>query len=103
MRNWAIIIPEAITNLVTNPSVELAATGYTAMAGSAARSSTYQRRGVYSLAVTPAAGTSDGVYFGTVSLTTGTTYTFSLDFLGVAGGPYKIYFADTSATLKGTA
>lgn len=103
MRNWAIIIPEAITNLVTNPSVELAATGYTAMAGSAARSSTYQRRGVYSLAVTPAAGTSDGVYFGTVSLTTGTTYTFSLDFLGVAGVPYKIYFADTSATLKGTA
>lgn len=100
---WSVIVPRAATNLVSNPSLETATTGYTAVGGSVARSTTYQRRGLYSLAVTPTSGTTDGVYFGTVSLTSGTTYYFTVDFLGVSSIPYKIYFADTSGNLEGTA
>src|SRR5687768_1054745 len=82
---FSVVIPEATTNLVTNPSVETATTGWTAVGGSIARSTTQQRRGVYSLAVTPTSGTTDGVYFGTVSLTSGTTYTASVDVYGAPG------------------
>lgn len=103
MGYYSIILPLATTNLITNPSFELATTGWTAQGGSIARSTSYQKWGVASLAVTPTSGTTDGVYFGTVSLTTGTTYTFSVWVKGVAGISYKIYFANTSATLKGTA
>jgi len=53
--------------------------------------------------ITPTSGVNDGAYYGTVSLTSGTTYTFSVDILGVNGEPYKIWFGDTSAVLKGTA
>lgn len=92
---FSVIVPEATTNLITNPSVELATTNYTAVGSSIARSTTQQRRGAYSLAVTPTAAVGDGAYYGTVSLTSGTTYTFSVDFYGASGVPYKIYFATT--------
>lgn len=39
MGYWSIIIPEGATNLITNPSVELATTNYNAMAGTIARNS----------------------------------------------------------------
>lgn len=100
---WSLISPLATTNLVTNPSVELATTGYTAVGGSIARVTTDRFFGMACLAVTPTSSTTDGVYYGTVSLTTGTTYTASVYVKGVAGIPYKIYFANTSGTLKGTA
>src|SRR4029453_15970344 len=90
-----IIIPEATTNLVTNPSIETATTGYTAVGGSIAQSNTKQYHGVYSLGVTPGAGTTDGAFYGTVSLTSGTTYTLSCKFWGQAGLKYKISFATT--------
>lgn len=101
---WSVIVPEATVNLITNPSFETTgAGGWTAVGGSVARSAAYSAFGLYSLAVTPTSGTGDGVYFGTVALTSGTSYTFSVYVRGVASVPYKIYFADTSGTLKGTA
>lgn len=100
---WSIIVPEATVNLVTNPSVEYATTGYTAVGGSIARAATSARKGGFGLAVTPTTGTTDGVYYGVIALTSGTTYTVSVYFKGAAGVPYKLSFANTSATLKGTA
>jgi hypothetical protein len=108
MGYWSVVTPKAATNLVTNPSLEGvggagATTGYTAVGGSIATSSAQRKYGLRSLAVTPTAGTTDGVYYGTVSLTSGTTYTASCWVRGVLGVAYKIYFANTSGTLKGTA
>lgn len=99
-RLW-IVVPEEGTNLWTNPSFETNTTGAAAVGGSIARSTTQQRRGAYSLAITPTAATGDGAYFGTVSLTSGTTYTYSIDIYGVAGVAYKIYFATTGGVQVG--
>lgn len=100
---FSIIVPEATTNLVANPSVETGTTGYAAVGGSIARSTTQQRRGAYSLAVTPTAAAGDGVRYDTVGLTSGTTYTFGVDVRGAAGVSYKIYFADLSGNALGSA
>jgi len=101
---WKVVIPETTdtTNLVTNPSIEVDTTGYTAVGGSVARSTTQQKRGGYSLVVTPTSGVNDGVYYGTVSLTSGQSYTYSVDLFGVDTIPYRIYFATTGAVVKGT-
>lgn len=90
-----VVIPIARTNLVTNPSIELATTGYTAVGGSIARSATQQYHGTYSLAVTPGAGTTDGAFYGSVALTSAQAYAFSCKFKGIAGIPYKISIATT--------
>lgn len=99
-----IVVPEEGTNLITNPSLETATTGWT-LAGSAsiARSTTQQRRGAYSLAITMTAATGDGAYYGTVSLTSGTTYTYSVDVYAPAGMPLKAYFATTGGVQVGGA
>ena len=95
-QGWlSVVKPIARTNLITNPSFETATTNYTAVGGSIARSTTQQYHGAYSLAVTPGAATTDGVYYGTVSLTSGTAYAASCKFYGVAGVKYKISFATT--------
>jgi hypothetical protein len=98
--NWSIIVPVLAINLIINPSIEVATTNYNAMAGAIARVVTYQRRGYACLSVTPAAGVNDGMYYGTVGLTNGQSYTFSCDVLGVLNVPYRIYFATTAGTLK---
>ena len=103
MGRWSVIVPEATDNLITNPSVETDTTGWTAVGGSVARSALYSVFGLYSLAVTPTAGAHDGVYFGTVALTVGTTYTFSVYVRGVVGVSYRIYFADAEGNVEGTA
>ena len=90
-----IIIPEATTNLVTNPSIETATTGYTAVGGSIAQSATKQYHGVYSLAVTPTSAATDGAFYGTITLSVSTTYTLSCKFWGLPGVKYKISFATT--------
>lgn len=94
-----IISPEATINLMTDPSCE--SVSWTAGAGSIALNSTYQTHGNYSLAYTPSSGTTDGCYIA-VSLTSGTTYTYSIDVLGALGVPYRIYFATTAPAVKGT-
>src|SRR5690349_17376892 len=87
---WSVIIPQARTNLVTNPSIETNTTGYTAVGGSIARSAAEQYHGAYSLQVTPTSATTDGAYFGTVSLVSGTTYAVSCKVKGRAGKPYRL-------------
>lgn len=102
MNRISIILPDATTNLCSNPSVERNSTGWTAVGGSIARSLADQRRGAYSLAVTPTAGVNDGVYFGVVALTSGQIYTASIDFKGIAGVPYKLYFGSIGGAQLGT-
>lgn len=94
-----ILKPKEATNLVTNPSFEIDATGYTAVSSSLGISATYQRRGRYSLAITPNTGVASGVYFGTVSLTSGTSYAFSADVLGIAGQTYRVQIRSTGGTV----
>lgn len=99
--------PKAATNLVTNPSFELATTGYTAVGASSsiARTATngYQRRGAYGLDITPTANAESGVYFATVTLTSGTTYTFSCDVKDVAAQTFSINFVAADGSPSGTA
>lgn len=101
---WSIIRPQAATNLITNPSVETATTGYSATSTGTtiAAGTTYVRRGYRSLTVTPTSSTGEGAYFGTITMTSGTSYTASVDVLGVAAIPYSLYIGDTSGTAKAT-
>lgn len=92
---FSIIVPIARTNLVTNPSIETNTTGYTAVGSSIAQSSADSYHGAYSLAVTPTATLTDGVYYGTVSLTSGAIYAYSCKFKGQAGRKYTISIATT--------
>lgn len=96
---FSVVVPIARTNEITNPSFELATTSWTALAGSIARSTTYQYHGAYSLAVTPTAGPFDGVRYDTVSLVSGTTYAYSCKFRGQAGLKYKMTI-ETTATVE---
>lgn len=96
MSKFEIVSPEATTNLISNPSVEENTTGWTAVGGSIARSSSYQRFGVYSLAVTPASGVNDGAYYA-ITLNTATQYTLSVYVRGVATIPYRLRAYDVTA------
>lgn len=100
---FSVVLPEATTNLVLNPSVELNTTGYTAVGAGAAiaRVLTDQRRGAYGLQVTPAVGVASGVYYGTITTVAGQPYAFSLDVHGVAGHTYNIYFASNAGAIIG--
>lgn len=101
---WSIVVPEATTNLITNPSLELAATtGFTKVGASTslAASTAYAKYGAYSLSVTPDTGTTDGVYY-SVSLTDTVAYAFTVWIRGVNAIPYKVYFANDSGTKVGT-
>jgi len=95
--------PLAGVNLVSNPSLETNTTGWTAVGGSISQSALSQRFGTYSLEVTPSASTTSGVYYGTVSLASGGLYFASVYGKFPAGRQFKIYFADTSGNLLGTA
>jgi hypothetical protein len=70
---FGIIIPCARRNEVANPSAETNTTGYTAGAGSLARTTADQYHGAYALQYTPPAAVSDGLYYGTISMTAGQT------------------------------
>lgn len=93
---FSLVVPEATTNLITNPSFETNTTNWTAVVASIARSATQQRYGAYSLAITMTTGTGDGAYYGTISLTSGTTYTASMWVYAPPGMPLKLYFATTA-------
>lgn len=99
---FGVILPEATINLVANPSVELDTTGYAAVSSSTlTRTTDWQTHGAWGLKVTPSAVATSGVYYGTVATVAGSLYTFSLDFQGVGGQSYTIYFADTSGAQLG--
>jgi len=108
---WAVLKPVARTNLVSNPSLETDSAGYTGLnTVFLTRVTTQQYAGIYSFSVTPSSDTA-GVFGGSganpypvaLTLTSGTTYAFSVALLGIPGVAYKIYFADTSGNQLGGA
>jgi hypothetical protein len=98
---FSVVVPEYTENLIINPSPMLNLTGYSAMAGAIALSTTKQHRSVNSVRVTPTNAVSDGAYYGNVTTVAGWN-TFSLDFYGAPGVPYKIYFATNAGAQLGT-
>lgn len=98
--DWAvsIIVPQARTNLILNPSFETNTTNWAAVSGSIARSAAQQYHGAYSLEVTPTAANDTGAtYSGALSLTSGVTYAVSLKIKGVAGVTYSLSVRTTGA------
>lgn len=102
----AVIVPVARTNLVTNPSAELASTGYTSVLGSSvSRVATQSYHGAYSIQVTPAAVSGSGVFNGNVSgiaLVSGTTYAISCKLLGAPGVTYSLTLANSGGAALST-
>lgn len=103
---FSVIIPEATTNLVTNPSVEGAVTtNYAAQGGAMAATYNWQAYGSCGLALTPAVSTESGFYFGSataIALAAGTTYTASVTIQGEEGKVYYIWIGSTAGALIGT-
>lgn len=95
---WAVVVPVARSNLVINPSFETNTTGIVDVNFAvSSRSTAQQYHGAYSLAVAVlAAGLQDGIYYGTVSLVSGTTYAVSMKFLGGGGVPYVFSISTTA-------
>jgi len=97
-----IVVPEETTNLITNPSIEIDTTGFSAYNSTLSRDITYQKRGKYSLKVTPSTCTPGS--FSAISTwvgalyevhpSAGTSYTFSVDVKGQAGIPFLVMFWD---------
>lgn len=79
-----------VTNISTNPSIEIDTAGWAAAAGAAlSQNSSFQRRGTYSLRVIPTANVFDGAYAdGGLSFVVGTVYSISFDFWGAPGVKY---------------
>lgn len=74
--HWHIVEPQAITNLITNPSFETGTTGWSAIStGTLAQSAARQRHGAYSLQFTPSSASTDGVAW-THSAAAATRYGF---------------------------
>ncbi|HPR35230.1 MAG TPA: carbohydrate binding domain-containing protein, partial [Anaerolineaceae bacterium] len=97
-----IVQPQAGRNYVTNPHPYAATTGYTNYNGSMALDDTYTRRGSSCLKVTPQTGMASGVFYSTVSVTSGLGYAFSVDVKGVDGQAMRIYIANSAGTAKAT-
>lgn len=98
LRNYriAIVQPMAAVNVVANPSIETNTVGYIGVGGATGvRSAAWQRRGAYSLAMTPTAGVNDGVFYQTVAMSGGRLYAMSVDILAAGGVPFQLYFANT--------
>lgn len=97
-----IVQPQAGRNYVTNPHPYAATTGYTNYNGSMALNDTYTRRGSSCLKITPQTGMASGVFYSTVSVTSGLAYAFSVDVKGVDGQAMRIYIANSAGTAKAT-
>lgn len=88
---FSVVLPKAAENLITNPSIETATTGWAASQGAEtlARSADEQRRGAYSLKITPTTTDNQGAYHA-VSLTADTLYGVGIDLLGAPGVTYRV-------------
>ena len=96
---WSVVVPVGadVTNLCTNPSLETNTTNWSATGGATiTRTAAKQRRGAYSLQITPGAGAFDGAFGSGVTVIGQQRYSLSLDFLGQAGQKYRIYVANTT-------
>lgn len=105
---WSVVVPETVdrTNRVANPSLEINTTGYTVVGTGAtiARSTAKQRRGAYSLLMTPGASPGDdGFYYGTVATVSGESLMWSFDIWAPGGVPLRAFWSDTSGVQVGTA
>jgi len=105
---WQILVPQKTeyTNLITNPSFEKVSTGWTAKeAGDTITLEDGAASHGFRLGYVAGAANASGAY-ATVSLTTGITYTFSIDFRGTGAGAvgltYEMYFATAAGVLEGT-
>lgn len=92
---FSVLMPITLTTINTNPSFELGTTGYTAVNSALARVSSYQRRGVYSMSVTPSSTALSGTYLALTTVT-GSQYSCGLDLYAPGGGWFDLYFADSS-------
>lgn len=99
-----IVVPQAGINQIYNPRIDppVFDTYLTAVSAALAESSAEQRKGAYSVAVTPQTGVASGLYYSAVSVTNGSAYTFSCDVKGVAGQAMRIYIANSAGTVKAT-
>ena len=98
-----IIVPKAATNLATNPSIELATTGWVAYGSSTlSRTTGVQRRGAASLQVLPDAGTTLSGALTTQALTAATIYSLSADVYCVPGITYRMFLTDASYNVLAT-
>lgn len=95
-KGWfSVLVPLALTSINTNPSFETDLTGATAANSALVRTSNYQRRGVYSMQVTPSSTAAAGAYW-TITTTTDGQYSCGLDLYDPAGRWFDLYFADSS-------
>lgn len=96
----SVITPIERMNLISNPSFETNTTGYTIVDGATlTRTTESQRRGVYSLKVKPGLSSVSGLYYTSSSLTSGSTYAFSLDVNIRGGRKYQIRVSDNARNL----
>lgn len=91
----SVVVPIARTNDIANGSGETNTTGYTAGAGTFARTTAEQYHGAYSFIYTPSAAVNDGCYY-TIT-TTLATRAISCKFKGDAGLSYTFSIATTGA------
>lgn len=91
-RFFGIVVPEETTNLVDNPSFEYGTEGFTAMDAVISQSTEMQKFGSFCLKVVPSSP--GGGTYTSVSLTSGSRYTFSLYVFGHAS--FSIFFSSGS-------
>lgn len=100
---WGIVIPVGDrTNLYGNPSAERGTANVVTASASVGSTAQYQQFGAWSYFMTPGAPTTAGAGFGSWSSGSGTGYTASVYFRGVANIPYRMGVIDaaTLTTLK---
>lgn len=94
---YHMILPVAGTNLVSNPSAELNATGWAGtVSGNANRQAGTATFGGWAIGGTPAAGANSGITYGTVAVAAG-SYTVSAYIFGGSGSVYSIGMKGTGA------
>lgn len=100
---FSFVLPTGVdkTNLLTNPSIELATTGYSVVtAGTITRDSAQQEYGLYSLRCNPSSNVFDGCWTSTgATLNSGSLYFGSVFFLGSAGIKYQFSFLNAAFTV----
>lgn len=95
---YYVVVPQAAINYVKNPTPYMTMAGYTAFGGANIAFSTISgRRGPRCVEVTPSVDLS-GIYYSTISVTNGETYTFSVDVKGEAGKEMRLRVADAGGT-----
>lgn len=90
---FAILVPIARTNEITNPSFETGTTSWAAVGGSIARVTSWQASGAAGLQITMS-GANDGVRYSSLAVTAGEVRACSCWFQGTAGRRYRFQIED---------